>query len=60
MARSTKATSSSVPLWLKAWLIVSGVLALFDAGYVLNRPRSMPGGDLFHIWRPYELYAKVH
>jgi hypothetical protein len=48
-----------VPTWIKFWMGISGFVVLYDAGYVLMRPRSMPGGDLFPIWSPYELYARV-
>ena len=57
MAKSK--SNSTAPIWIKLWLRISGVLVLYDAGYVLMRPRSMPGGDLFPIWQPYVLYAKV-
>ncbi|GAX79822.1 hypothetical protein CEUSTIGMA_g7262.t1 [Chlamydomonas eustigma] len=50
---------SEVPIWIKFWMGISGFVVLYDAGYVLMRPRSMPGGDLFSIWSPYELYARV-
>lgn len=42
------------------WLIVSLPLVIWDTGYVLLRPHSMPGGK-YHwpLWTPYELYGKV-
>jgi hypothetical protein len=42
------------------WLVVSLPLVLWDAGYVLLRPHSMPGGK-YHwpLWAPYELYGKT-
>ena len=58
MAKSTQPAAPSLS-WIKLWLAASGLLVLYDAGYVLMRPRSMPGGDLSHIWQPYVLYAKV-
>lgn len=43
-----------------AWLAVSLPLVAWDTGYVLLRPRSMPGGDLhWPLWVPYELYGRV-
>lgn len=42
------------------WLAISLPLVLWDAGYCLLRPLSMPGGSLHYpIWAPYELYGKV-
>ncbi|KAL8370012.1 hypothetical protein RB595_000394 [Gaeumannomyces hyphopodioides] len=42
------------------WLAVSLPLVAWDTGYVLLRPRSMPGGDLhWPLWVPYELYGRV-
>jgi hypothetical protein len=42
------------------WLAVSLPLVMWDMGYVLLRPYSMPGGSLHKpIWSPYELYGTV-
>ncbi|KAL1971145.1 hypothetical protein VTN77DRAFT_96 [Rasamsonia byssochlamydoides] len=42
------------------WLVVSIPLVLWDAGYVLLRPHSMPGGKLHSpIWTPYALYGTI-
>ena len=42
------------------WLVISLPLVIWDTGYVLLRPYSMPGGKLHKpIWSPYELYGKV-
>ncbi|GAM39184.1 hypothetical protein TCE0_034r10519 [Talaromyces pinophilus] len=43
-----------------AWLMISVPLVLWDTGYVLLRPHSMPGGK-FHspIWTPYALYGTI-
>ena len=43
-----------------AWLIISVPLVIWDTGYVLLRPHSMPGGK-FHspIWTPYALYGTI-
>ncbi|BGP00858.1 protein of Emopamil-binding family [Rhodotorula toruloides] len=47
------------PAWVAVWFVVSTLLVAWDTGYVLLRPRTMPGGDLFWFWKPYELYAKT-
>lgn len=45
---------------LTIWLIISVPLVIWDTGYVLLRPHSMPGGRLHSpIWTPYALYGKV-
>lgn len=45
---------------LTIWLIVSLPLVIWDAGYVLLRPHSMPGGRLHSpVWTPYALYGTV-
>lgn len=42
------------------WLIVSLPLVLWDTGYVVLRPHSMPGGRVHSpIWTPYDLYGTV-
>ncbi|KAJ5894172.1 hypothetical protein N7495_005863 [Penicillium taxi] len=45
---------------LTIWLVISVPVVLWDAGYVMLRPHSMPGGQ-FHspIWTPYALYGKI-
>ncbi|OBT59962.1 hypothetical protein VE03_10523 [Pseudogymnoascus sp. 23342-1-I1] len=60
-ARKAKAALAHTPSNLVlAWLAVSLPLVLWDAGYVLLRPHSMPGGK-YHwlLWAPYELYGKT-
>jgi hypothetical protein len=43
-----------------AWLMISLPLVMWDTGYVLLRPLSMPGGSLhWPLWVPYELYGRV-
>jgi hypothetical protein len=42
------------------WLTVSLPLVLWDAGYVLLRPHSMPGGKWHYpLWVPYALYCET-
>lgn len=45
--------------WITIWFLITAPLMLWDAGYCLMRPRSMVGGDLHWIWKPYEAYEKV-
>ncbi|KAF8577834.1 hypothetical protein K439DRAFT_1417836 [Ramaria rubella] len=44
---------------ITAWFILTTPVILWDAGYCFMRPRSMAGGDLHWIWKPYELYQEV-
>lgn len=45
---------------LTLWLALSVPLVIWDAGYVLLRPHSMPGGRLHSpIWTPYALYGSI-
>lgn len=46
----------SKPLY--AWFVLSAVIVIFDASYVLLRPESLRGGKYFNIFSPYELYIK--
>ncbi|KAK5165953.1 uncharacterized protein LTR77_008877 [Saxophila tyrrhenica] len=41
------------------WLAISLPLVIWDTGYVLLRPLSMPGGSLSKIWYPYGMYGTV-
>eukprot|EP01127_Copromyxa_protea_P018115 TRINITY_DN5628_c0_g1_i2.p1 TRINITY_DN5628_c0_g1~~TRINITY_DN5628_c0_g1_i2.p1 ORF type:complete len:176 (-),score=38.26 TRINITY_DN5628_c0_g1_i2:20-547(-) len=47
------------PLWLSLWAVVSSLVCLWDAGFVLSRPDSMEGGKLAWIWAPYPAYYNV-
>lgn len=43
-----------------AWLAISLPLVIWDTGYVLGRPATMPGGWAHApIWSPYALYGEV-
>lgn len=43
-----------------AWLAISLPLVIWDTGYVLGRPATMPGGWAHSpLWTPYELYGRV-
>lgn len=50
-------TPSNLTLY---WLAISVPLVLWDAGYVMLRPHSMPGGK-YHwpLWVPYDLYGRT-
>ncbi|KAJ7220195.1 hypothetical protein GGX14DRAFT_10212 [Mycena pura] len=52
MARKTYA-------WISLWFLITAPLMIWDAGYCLMRPRSLPGGDWHWFWKPYELYGMV-
>jgi hypothetical protein len=41
------------------WLLIAVPVVFWDAGYVLLRPLSMPGGSLHHFWSPYALYGTI-
>ncbi|GAP88475.1 putative C6 transcription [Rosellinia necatrix] len=60
-AAAAAATFSHAPSGLTLfWLAVSVPLVIWDCGYVLLRPRTMPGGDLhWPLWAPYELYGQI-
>ena len=40
------------------WLILSSIIVIFDASYVLLRPHSLKGGKYEDIYSPYQLYIK--
>ncbi|KAF3491675.1 uncharacterized protein GIQ15_01192 [Arthroderma uncinatum] len=42
-----------------AWLIISVPVVIWDTGYVLLRPHSMPGGAYHFFWSPYALYGTI-
>ena len=48
-----------MPRWVTAWAVLGSFVCLWDATYVLTRPRSMAKGDLFHIFMPYAKYITV-
>ncbi|KAJ3507363.1 hypothetical protein NLJ89_g6345 [Agrocybe chaxingu] len=45
--------------WISLWFVITVPIIFWDVGYCFMRPRSMEGGDLHWIWRPYALYQKV-
>ncbi|EKG17152.1 hypothetical protein MPH_05606 [Macrophomina phaseolina MS6] len=66
-ALAAASTSSDPSTWTHtpsnltlAWLALSLPLVIWDTGYMLLRPHSMPGGYLhWPIWQPYALYGTV-
>lgn len=64
---SALATTTTSSAWMHtpsnltlAWLALSLPLVIWDTGYVLLRPHSMPGGSLhWPLWQPYALYGTV-
>ncbi|TKA71666.1 hypothetical protein B0A55_05288 [Friedmanniomyces simplex] len=57
LSSSWSHTPSNLTLF---WLAISLPLVIWDTGYVLLRPYSMPGGALHSpLWVPYELYGRV-
>ncbi|KAI0330653.1 hypothetical protein GY45DRAFT_728389 [Cubamyces sp. BRFM 1775] len=45
--------------WISLWFALTIPVIFWDAGYCFFRPRSMVGGDLHWIWKPYALYQEV-
>ncbi|KAF8153995.1 hypothetical protein B0H34DRAFT_719956 [Crassisporium funariophilum] len=45
--------------WISLWFLLTVPVIAWDVGYCFMRPRSMKGGDLHWIWKPYELYQEV-
>ncbi|ETW79693.1 hypothetical protein HETIRDRAFT_124417 [Heterobasidion irregulare TC 32-1] len=45
--------------WITFWFLASAPVIFWDAGYCFFRPRSMKGGDLHWIWKPYEIYQEI-
>ncbi|EWS75186.1 emopamil-binding protein (macronuclear) [Tetrahymena thermophila SB210] len=52
-------TFNFVPTFTKLWLFLSTVICIWDASFVLLRPRTFPGGDLHVFWKPYALYIEI-
>jgi len=45
--------------WISLWFLLTVPIIAWDVGYCMMRPRSMKGGDLHWIWKPYALYQEV-
>ncbi|EPT04867.1 hypothetical protein FOMPIDRAFT_1057693 [Fomitopsis schrenkii] len=46
-------------LLVTLWFAITIPVIFWDAFYCFLRPRSMVGGDLHWIWKPYALYQEV-
>ncbi|KAI0714107.1 hypothetical protein C8Q72DRAFT_878670 [Fomitopsis betulina] len=46
-------------LLVSLWFAITIPVIFWDALYCFLRPRSMVGGDLHWIWKPYALYQEV-
>ncbi|KAF8316150.1 hypothetical protein DL93DRAFT_2078415 [Clavulina sp. PMI_390] len=57
--RASLSSNSPLPTWIAVWFSLSSILVLWDAGFLLVRPRGFPGGDLSWIWEPYSLYSTI-
>ncbi len=56
---SNRSGQCFMPRWVTAWAVIGSLVCLWDATYVLTRPRSMAKGDLFQIFMPYAKYITV-
>ncbi|KAF9220377.1 hypothetical protein BS17DRAFT_787695 [Gyrodon lividus] len=45
--------------WITLWFLLTTPVIFWDVGYCFMRPRSMVGGDLHWIWKPYEIYQEI-
>ena len=52
-------TALTIPRFATYWILIGSAICIWDAGFVLNRPRSMPGGDLHWFWVPYAKYITL-
>ncbi|KIM43537.1 hypothetical protein M413DRAFT_443464 [Hebeloma cylindrosporum] len=46
--------------WISLWFLLTIPVIAWDVGYCFMRPRSMKGGDLHWLWKPYALYQEVY
>lgn len=49
---------SYLPRWFTIWMIVSYLIMIFDATFVLNRPSTI-SGSMSQFFSPYQLYIKI-
>jgi len=59
-ARALPAWSHTVTNGVLAWFAISLPLVLWDVGYCLGRPHTMPNGK-WHLplWKPYAIYVDI-
>lgn len=46
-----------IPGFLKFWFFVSSLVVFFDASFVIQRPETMKGGELYKYYFPYDNYV---
>lgn len=46
-----------IPGFLKFWFVLSAFIVFFDASFVLQRPATLKGGDLYKYYFPYDNYV---
>lgn len=52
--------SLRLPRWVTLWLVISTLVVIWDALFVLLRPASFPGGELGFLWSfAYSIYLEV-
>ena len=56
---SARSSQLEMPRWITAWAVIGSIVCIWDATYVLTRPRSMAKGDLFHLYTPYAKYITL-
>lgn len=49
-------STSFIPGFLKVWFVISAFIVFFDASFVIQRPETMKGGNLYHIYYLYDNY----
>ncbi|CAF4392077.1 unnamed protein product, partial [Rotaria sp. Silwood2] len=57
--RSNNSSQCFMPRWATTWAIIGSLICIWDATYIITRPRSMANGDLFHIFFPYAKYITL-
>ncbi|KAH7107998.1 hypothetical protein BKA62DRAFT_764073 [Auriculariales sp. MPI-PUGE-AT-0066] len=58
-AAQSQAAQFGAVWWVTAWFLLSAPIVFWDSTYCFMRPRSMRGGDLHWIWKPYALYQEI-
>jgi hypothetical protein len=41
------------------WFTVASLIVSWDSAFVLLRPKTLPGGDWHHFFKPYALYIQI-
>ena len=42
--------AKNLPTWIVVWIAVSTLIVIYDASFVLLRPRTLEGGDLSFLF----------